>query len=270
MFAPRFITLLVMLSCTLGAMVLSTNVLVTFPQEWMQYLSVAALSLFATSGLIMFIGTFGMQMTADGVVFMHTNALGRMMESITSNRRHGEELHCCDVYIDTTKRTALFVGIGLVLFGFCMVVYDNPLKFLGFVAAVVGCFVAIAGLLHLLDKRDRKNVPTEEATPAQKKDATKERLQPVLRRLFGAMGTLLFWVIAMFFVAVVLGAIGLLGFAVYMLITELIALGYSPLRAIGFILMPFALACFPLLCIAGKKILLRTGFARELCPTIRR
>lgn len=252
MFIPRLITFLVTIGCAFGAILFAGN---TFSlPEWLRVLPTLALSIFTLSGLVMLIGTFGMRMQ-DGKLEFTKTLLGKMMQFITKGRSYGKELHCCDIYIDSTKTTAAGLAILLIL-GIAVVFIYVHFLFLIVLAIVVFAIY--------LGRRQLGRVVNSVSKKINQSSDSMDR-----KTVRKAEGMFMWMLIAL----VVCSAVALLagiGYIAYLAVVTLMALGYTLLQSIGLATIPILVACFPLFCIAGKKLLLHTGLAKQLCPAVRR
>ena len=263
MFFPRFITLAVTLFCALVALNLFEGTW-AIPLPFLNSLTILAAGIFATSGMVMFIGSFGIQMTPSGPTIDETSYLGKMMAFvIKKGGANQEELHCCDIYIASTKVTAIaLLWLAIVLVALAAIIKDLW-AFLVVVGMIVGVIAAVGGILwvsvYISDRRSAR----EAWVPATEKPA--REVSPTLAATWKWVG----WIVAGATIILLLVA------SVYCLIIlpilAMMALGYTLLVAAGIYLLSLTMIGFPLVCIGGKQLIRRTGaLGDRLCPIVRR
>lgn len=245
--------------CASVALVLWNDVY-TIPLPALHYIAIIAMSIFATAGVVTFLGSFSMRLSEAGVIEIDdTTYLGRKMnEIIKFGAKSQTELHCCDIYVASTKATTLacfFVSAGVLITCFAI---DTFLAFVLIVCALVGVVAFFVGLAYLSDAYDYRH--------AKKKADSKSNKKPSpMWEIAKDWGGCIFAVFVV--VAIVLSA----GFVLVVWpIMELMVLGYTWYAATGFYLLSVSIVTFPAFCIGGKKLVQRLPFADSFCPIVAR
>lgn len=260
MLFPRLITFAVFAFCaSIAGLLFFRDVI---PIQGLQWAIFAAMTLFALSAFIMFTSMWdGIKKDDGGVVaFNKTNPLGRLMSFVTQWRPSYKELHCCDVYIDTTKAT--LIGVIVV---FMMIAGIDALIFKTLSVLIVLALLAL-GILAIFST----------AFIVKKVSETRfgSRAKQLMFHVSNAQATELFsqWVGWTFIAAIVIIVVGVFSwFGVYAPIAAFIAAGYTLLGAIGLWFFCVSAITFPAYCIAGKKLVQKTGkFGEMVCPVFRR
>ena len=206
----------------------------------------------------MFIGTFGMHMVDGHPKINHERVLGRFMNFIIDKKRRGG-VHCCDIYIDSTVKTVIGIWLTIMLGMFGIVVWRHFLGTLitiGILCSVfLACYFGRNFIGRGLDEVDQMT----HAHRSRPRTATGKLLRTGLK-----------WASAAFVVVICIAGVGGLGYLIYLLFQSIMALGYTFWQALGYIIVPVVLGAFPLWCILGKKLLLRTRFAEPICPVVHR
>lgn len=261
MLYPRIIMLLVTVFCAGIASILGMGIY-TIPLPALHYIAIIAMSIFALAGVATFIGSFSMRLSRTGVVEINdTTYLGKKMNAVIEfGAKSQTELHCCDVYVASTKATAMacFAVSGSVLIT-CFAI-DTFWLFVIVVFALAGFFALLFGAGYLFDVYDNWRAKNK-TSPSLRLPSPTSPIWIVVKKWTGN--------IFLTFFAIVI-VLGIVYFFIIVFILEIMALGYTWYAATGIYLLSISIVLFPAFCIGGKKLVQRLPFADSFCPIVAR